>query len=250
MLILNQIPERYFICGRGTANRITSKTHRSKHWLNIVSKYGIEYKKLIEGITVDEANKLEKEYISHYKRKVDGGTLCNLTNGGDGLCGYVPTQEARSKQSKAIKGRIFKVVDEKVLLSEYMTGLTIKELARKYNLCPSKIGKHLSKDIKRKMRAEKLAKVAVKFTPGFTPWNKGLNTGIGTENNFYGKTHSEASKLKMSNKKGKPLFCTNNQTQYRSTEEAAKQLNLYQASVAKVARGYQKQTQGFLFYYL
>ncbi len=51
-------------------------------------------------------------------------------------------------------------------------------------------------------------------------------------------------------KKEKLLICLNNNETYKSTIEAADKLGLYQVSVAKVARGYQKQTQGFEFKYL
>jgi hypothetical protein len=40
-----------------------------------------------------------------YKRKEDGGLLCNLTLGGDGVLGIVHTKEARKKMGAPNKGK-------------------------------------------------------------------------------------------------------------------------------------------------
>lgn len=59
-----------------------------------------------EGLTEAEAFELEKYCIAIYGR-IDKGTgiLRNLTDGGDGNSGYIPTREMRAKISAANKGR-------------------------------------------------------------------------------------------------------------------------------------------------
>jgi len=56
-------------------------------------------------LTNDEANALEIKHIAEYGRFDLGlGTLANLTDGGDGVAGYVLTPEQRAKLSAAKKG--------------------------------------------------------------------------------------------------------------------------------------------------
>lgn len=68
-----------------------------------------------EGLTEARAFELEKYCIALYGR-IDKGTgiLRNLTDGGDGHSGYIPTEEMRAKISAANKGRYIgrKVSDE------------------------------------------------------------------------------------------------------------------------------------------
>ena len=91
--------------------RSTAKTHRNKIWKGIVSRTEYRVEILIDDITFDEAKEKEKEFISLYGRiNLKNGTLCNLTDGGDGTVGQVFTKEHRDKISKSNKGR--KLSDE------------------------------------------------------------------------------------------------------------------------------------------
>jgi hypothetical protein len=63
---------------------------RNKHWNNIVSKTKFRVDILFEDVENDFALEKEKEFISIYKRKDDGGTLCNITLGGEGTLGVKP----------------------------------------------------------------------------------------------------------------------------------------------------------------
>lgn len=66
--------------------RAYSKLNRNRHWKFIVnkSKYNVIIYK--ENLTREEANKIEIELIKKYGRKdLNLGTLCNYTNGGDGV---------------------------------------------------------------------------------------------------------------------------------------------------------------------
>ncbi len=61
---------------------------------------------MIDGLTYEEAKQKEIEFIKLYKRIKDGGTLVNLTDGGDGAVGMVVGDETRRKISAIHKGKI------------------------------------------------------------------------------------------------------------------------------------------------
>jgi hypothetical protein len=99
-----------FYIGIGSDNeykRANTNTRRNKHWINI-SKFGYEVDILFDGLTWDEACVKEKEFISLYGRKdKNKGSLCNLTDGGDGCLGRIVTfsEESKRKMSEARKGK-------------------------------------------------------------------------------------------------------------------------------------------------
>jgi hypothetical protein len=65
--------------------------------LRIVGEYSTEREALDEEIRL----------IAHYGRRDKGlGTLTNLTDGGEGTCGYIHTQETKQKISEALTGTV------------------------------------------------------------------------------------------------------------------------------------------------
>lgn len=80
---------------------------------------------------------------------------------------------------------------------------------------------------------------------------------LGDKNPFFGKKHTEETKLKMSiNKKGKPahnrkkIICLNNNTIYNSIREAANILGFKRSSISSVLQGKAKSLKGFFFNYI
>lgn len=51
-----------------------------------------------------DAFEMECELIALHGRRSDGGTLCNLTTGGEGHGGYSPTEETRTKLRALVAG--------------------------------------------------------------------------------------------------------------------------------------------------
>lgn len=98
-----------FYIGIGSDNkyyRANSKKKRSDFWNKIanLSEYRVEI--LLDDITYDEAKEKEKEFISLYGRKnLNKGTLCNLTDGGDGTLGYVVPKEKSDRLNAINRGR-------------------------------------------------------------------------------------------------------------------------------------------------
>jgi hypothetical protein len=73
---------------------------RNKIWKRIVSKTDYEVGILCSCQTEDEAFKIEKELITLIGRKdLQKGSLCNLTDGGEGSTGLLISDELRAKRS-------------------------------------------------------------------------------------------------------------------------------------------------------
>lgn len=89
----------------GKYSRSSSKQNRNKFWHNIVAKTNYDIEVFIDNLTWDEACAKEIEFIAIYGRRSEGGTLVNLSLGGEGILGVPITEEQRRKQSLAKKGK-------------------------------------------------------------------------------------------------------------------------------------------------
>lgn len=86
--------------------RAFNKTSRTKHWKNIVNSTEYEVEIMIDDLTWEQACKKEKEFIALYGRKdKDCGTLCNYTDGGEGVLGLIVSKESREKMRIAQIGK-------------------------------------------------------------------------------------------------------------------------------------------------
>ncbi len=94
--------QKIFYVGIGKTNRrAKSRCHRSIFWHNIVNKNNKEFivSILLENLTWEEACEREKILISFYGRKdLNKGSLCNLTDGGDGRDGYIMTEKEKEQR--------------------------------------------------------------------------------------------------------------------------------------------------------
>jgi hypothetical protein len=79
----------------------------SSIWKNIVSKTEYEVEILFESDDYELIKQKEIEFIKLYGR-IDKktGTLANMTDGGDGIIGYVPSKEHIEKIKKRMIGRV------------------------------------------------------------------------------------------------------------------------------------------------
>lgn len=98
-----------FYIGKGTLKkggfeRAYVRKRRSKFWQAIVEKHGLVVEILESFDTESAAFEREKCLIALHGRRADGGTLCNLTLGGDGASGVNVTQETREKLRAAVAG--------------------------------------------------------------------------------------------------------------------------------------------------
>ena len=164
-----------FYIGIGCQKNFTrahSKKSRSSFWHNIVKKHGIKVVISKENLSKEEASKLEKELIKNFGRKdLDNGILCNLTDGGDGVCGL--TSEGRKKIgeagkkrkhnletirkiSEAAKGR-FHTEESKKLMSQNRKGKKISEEGLR-KLSEALKGRKLSEETKKRMSISRMGR--------------------------------------------------------------------------------------------
>lgn len=109
-LDLGDVP---FYVGKGKGARFYSRLHLhgpNKFLANKIRKVGVDNIKihfLHRNLTEEEAFQFEIFYIELYGRRDLGtGTLCNLTNGGEGSSGLVHSDETRRKIGRSNKSKI------------------------------------------------------------------------------------------------------------------------------------------------
>jgi hypothetical protein len=97
-----------FYIGIGSSpyyKRAKSKLDRNDFWKRIVNKTDYKIEILFDELTKEEAIEKEIEFIALYGRSNLGkGTLCNLTNGGEGTNTLILSDASREKMSKSQKG--------------------------------------------------------------------------------------------------------------------------------------------------
>jgi hypothetical protein len=103
----NNVP---FYVGIGSDEKFVrayNKHRRSQKWFNIVAKTDYRVHIVLMDISLDEAKEKEIEFIKLYGRSDKGeGTLCNLTDGGEGNPGRIVSDEWRKNKSIEQTGRL------------------------------------------------------------------------------------------------------------------------------------------------
>lgn len=114
-----------FYVGKGSKRRayVSNKHHRSDHWHKTVNKHGgFDVRFIASGVDEELAFLIEMERIDQLRKL--GIKLCNQTDGGDGVFGYVRTQETKDKIGAAHRGKtmsaeVRKKISESVLRLKY-----------------------------------------------------------------------------------------------------------------------------------
>lgn len=90
-----------FYIGIGSDNqgkyvRAYSKKKRSKFWKDVTKNITYNVNILKDNLTWEDACFEEKRLINLYGRRcLNNGTLCNITDGGEGVHGYIHTKERK-----------------------------------------------------------------------------------------------------------------------------------------------------------
>lgn len=149
----------------GNFIRANFKYNRNIVWHRIVAKTDYIVEIVLDDLTWEEACKKEKEFIKLYGRKKSGGTLCNLTDGGEGILGYKHSPQSLAKLHEGYKKR-----------------------PRPSEITKKKIGAFWAGKVRTKEFGEKISKGKLKCK-----WNNQkliiLNTEIGT---FYYSVYEAA----------------------------------------------------------
>jgi hypothetical protein len=93
----NPIKNEIFYVGIGGKRRPFSKNSRTQHWYNTVNKYGYTIEIIETNLTWEEACQKEIYYIKTIGKKINGGTLINISDGGEGNVGLKHSDEYRER---------------------------------------------------------------------------------------------------------------------------------------------------------
>jgi len=97
-----------FYVGKGKNKRSHDFFNGRNKWhKSTVDKYGKDNVIIYVFHCESEDQAIADEIQQISQLRYAGYKLCNLTNGGEGMSGIIPSQETRDKQSKLMKGRKF-----------------------------------------------------------------------------------------------------------------------------------------------
>lgn len=126
------------------------KGYKTGVFKKAIEKYGwdnFEHIIVRDKLSKEEANLLEISLIRKYKEL---GICYNITDGGEGTCGYKHTEESRKKISNRSKGK--KIPEYiKILVSERFKGVSLTE-EHKLKISIALRGKSKSEEAKLKMK--------------------------------------------------------------------------------------------------
>lgn len=98
--IRNDTNEIFYVGkGKKGSGRSNYKYDRNIYWQRIVNKTAFTTRKIATGLSEELSFKKEKERIKELRKL--GVKLSNMTDGGEGLSGYIPTTATLAKISKA-----------------------------------------------------------------------------------------------------------------------------------------------------
>ena len=242
-----------FYVGKGTGNRAYNLDRGNFH-NGVCEEYGCRVKIIKDGLTEEEAFKLERERIEDYVITFGYGApiegyddydhnlpyLTNFTWGGEGVSGRKHSEEEKQKMSKAKKGKKNSKEHNKNI-SKAKKG---KKNSKEHNKNISKAlkGIKLSEQTRRKMsESQKGRKNSEEHNKNISKATKGKN------NPMYGKHHSEEVKRKMSKSqkgkkhhmhdKGKKVICITTGKIFNKQSEASNYYNVVLKNISCCCRG-------------
>ncbi len=154
--------DEVFYVGIGKPGReLDFKWGRNKHWKGIynLNNQTIKVDILFEDLTWEEACIKEKEFIKLYGRSDLGlGTLCNMTDGGDGCLGVKQSKETIAKRVAKQLGRPLSE-EHKKNLSKSKLGENNPMFGKKFSA--EHRAKHRKALLGRKVSKETIRKIAI-----------------------------------------------------------------------------------------
>lgn len=169
-----------FYVGKGKNRRAWHFHDRSLFWNNVKNKHGIVVEIVFEGLTEEEAFQCEKDTILEFR--YFGYPLVNLTNGGEGVSGYIQSEEHR-KRLVQIRKNSKKWQEGTKRAALKLRGRSLTDAHRK-NISDGSKGRKLSEETKRRMsESKKNCEKAVNHMRDLTNKQKDM-----TVYTFYSKT--------------------------------------------------------------
>jgi hypothetical protein len=228
-----------FYVGKGSGKRCKHFVNRGKFWNNFCkSKDNVEVRLPIQNVDEEFSLLAEVELIDVYRRR--GVFLVNISDGGEGTSGWIPSEETRKRIGKSNKHTPKASGEKHGMFGKKHTPESLAKMVESQNRRdhtnhPMR-GKHHTEESKAKM-SESL---------------KGTKTG--KDNPFFGKTHSAEVREKiravqLGRKQSpeqiqnraktiwKPVICLTNNQHYPSVTEASKILGIDASSISACCLG-------------
>lgn len=219
------------------------------HFWGAIQKYGWENFKheiLEENLIQADAEKLEIEQIEKNK-STDKNFGYNIVSGG---CVNFPAEETKLKISKANKGRKW-TEEQKAKIAGRDKGRFVPDEWRR-NMSIAHKGKKHSEGTKKKISQGNKGKIVSEETR-----EKIRKSALGRKmsketiekrtKSRQGYKVSEETREKISNAKGKPIICIENNKVYRSAKEASDILNIPRTSISANLNKRTKHAKGLHF---
>lgn len=110
--------------GMGTHKRFMDR-QRNVHVNRIHEKFGTTRTKVIDFVTTEQAHSIERDLIRAISKS--GIKLCNMTKGGDGSDGWVPSKENRENMSNGQKRSLLGVSAEELNRRAEVMALAVRK---------------------------------------------------------------------------------------------------------------------------
>ena len=222
-----------FYVGKGTRTskkkyiRANTAYRRNIYWKRIVAKTNYTVELVADFFQEEDAFRLEQQLIAQHKRQCNGGTLCNLTEGGEGHAGLRPSPETRRKMSEKAKGKA-RTEAQKLAVSLAQKGV------------PNSIEQNMAHSLR--MRGEKNWNFGKKNSPE-TIAKRVATRGdkcSGKSHPFFGKKRPQHVVEKLRDANSKAVIDRATGTIFRSVQDAAAAVGRSPPVVTRWLKGHRR----------
>ncbi len=204
-----------FYVGKGSGDRAFSMRQRNRHHRAVVKKLlgaelTVEVRIVANNLDEDSAHAIEMKLISEYGRRVEGGSLVNLTAGGEGTAGHRHDPDTIARIKAKLIGqkrtpeqceRIAEGQRGKKLSDEHKANIGAAGLGhRPYPKTPEGLAKIGAMNRGKKLSAERKAKISefLKSRPVSEETRAKHSARMKGNRNFEGRRHTPETLAKMS----------------------------------------------------
>lgn len=240
-----------FYIGKGKLDRAWNFRKRNEYWKRVANKYGVVVKILFDNLSEKDALGLEIESIKEHRE--NGCKLCNLTDGGEGSSGWIPTTETRARMSK---NNVFRRPEFIEQFSKLRIGTKhSKESRAKISTSLKILGRKPSQETIEKMRKTNTGRVfsqetLKKLSIAHTGFRHTEESKLKMSITRTGRKISEECKKKISIANKKSIVCSNGLT-FDGIKDAVEWLNSIgikqngQGNISSCCAGKLKTAYGF-----
>lgn len=174
-----------FYVGKGSRYRVRVTQHRNPHWKAVANKRGWEPRIVFRTEDEELAFLVEEELIR--RRRMDGAPLTNMTDGGEGMSGYVFPPSVAKARGERRRG----IPNPKAAAA--LRGVP-KSAEHRAKLAASRSGSRASEDARMKMSATRKGRPSSMKGKRHTDEAKAAISAAvsGEKNPFFGKQHPPA----------------------------------------------------------